>query len=167
MDGKRFSGTAEDHKNSDEINNTSAYCKYVHNSHVNNPMYKASNIVHNMNAHDDENELYIIYTNADCLTNKRGELKYFLNRLVNKPSIIAITEVNSKLLTNKMLESEFNIEDYNIFIAHVSEAKFRGIIVYVDVNIEASQVNVTSTFDEFILIQIKTINQNNLLFGTF
>ena len=64
--------------------------------------------IYNAKKINDQNsineELSIIYTNADSLTNKRGELKLLLDSLDKKPNIIVITEVNSKIETNNMFE---------------------------------------------------------------
>jgi hypothetical protein len=40
--------------------------------------------------------LNILYTNADCFINKRLELDILLKTVLNKPQIIAITEVKNK-----------------------------------------------------------------------
>ena len=37
-----------------------------------------------------------MYTNADCLMNKRDELKSLLNCMLEKPHVIAIVEIRSK-----------------------------------------------------------------------
>ena len=40
----------------------------------------------------DTDGIVILYTNADCLTNKLNELKILITSLTLKPAIIAITE---------------------------------------------------------------------------
>ena len=67
------------------------------------------------------------------------------NSLDFKPSIIIITEVNSKVFCN-MLESEFNIVDYNIYSTNVGTGMGRGIIVYVHVSLAACQLHISTSF---------------------
>jgi len=52
-------------------------------------------------------ELSIVYTNADCLTNKLQELKVHISLYTTKPQIISITEVKHKWNYNL---SELNID---------------------------------------------------------
>ena len=56
----------------------------------------------------DEN-IQVIYTNADSLPNKINELKLVLNSQDNKPSVIAMTEVKHKHKWNTSL-SEIGIK---------------------------------------------------------
>ena len=48
------------------------------------------------NSQNQEKDLLVMYTNVDSLSNKMGDLNCFLKSLLFKPSVIAITEVNSK-----------------------------------------------------------------------
>jgi len=91
-------------------------------------------------------KLQMIYTNADCLTNKRTELKLFLNSLNFKPSVISVTKVNAKKSKNKMQESEFTLDGYNLFCSHVGDEKYRGILMYVDNNLQSSQMEINSEY---------------------
>ena len=124
MEGKRPSGTTETTQNLKE--HVGSRCGLVAGC-------------------DNDNALRVIYTNVDSLTNKRDDLLLFLNSLDFKPSIIIITEVNSKALC-KMLESEFNIVGYNIYGTNVGTAIGRGIIVYVHVSLAACQLYISTSF---------------------
>ena len=108
--------------------------------------------------------LNIIYTNADCLTNKRDDLLLLLNSLDFKPSIIVITEVNSKI-NNNMLESEFSLSGYNIFSVNVGTNDHRGIIVYVDRSLTVCQPEVGTNFKECLLLQIRDSGKCILTIG--
>ena len=68
---------------------------------------------------DNSSNLSFIYTNADCFTNKRPDLIAFLNALSCKPSIIIITEINSKCSYNKMQEPEFVLDGYNMYCCNI------------------------------------------------
>ena len=113
-----------------------------------------------------DSEFNVIYTNADCFTNKRDDLLILLNCLVFKPSIIVITEVNSKI-NNNMLESEFSIPGYNIFSANVGVSDFRGIIIYVNSSLSACQLQLQFVFKECLLLQIKDSGKSVLTVGAF
>ena len=67
------------------------------------------------------NELKIMYTNADCLTNKKTDLDIFLQTLINKPDVIVITEINPKKMVAGLQESEFSICGYNMFALNIEK----------------------------------------------
>src|SRR6188768_921614 len=104
---------------------------------------------------DNSSNLSFIYTNADCFTNKRPELIAFLNALSCKPSIIIITEVNSKCSYNKMQESEFVLDGYNMYSSNIGTVSSRGIIIYVNSALHSSQVEIDTKFQECVFVQIK------------
>ena len=107
----------------------------------------------------------MLYTNADCLSNKRYDLQILLNTLTYKPRVIVVCEVNSKCNSNRMLESEFNISGYNLFAVNIGVACSRGIIVYVDCDLTASSVDISSSFSEFMFVQIKLSSDCFLTIG--
>lgn len=110
---------------------------------------------------NNNNSLTILYTNADSLGNKLKELDLLINRFQHKPNIVAITEVKSKVKNLQLKLSEFNLNGYNI-LSNDLDINSRGIIVYIDKNIEFSVIECNITFDEYILIKIKT-NDNSYL----
>ena len=116
---------------------------------------------------EDDKNFHIIYTNADCLTNKKNDLIIFLDTLKCKPSAIVITEVNSKCSYNNCLESEFIIPGYNLFSVNVSVAKKRGIIVYVESSLSSSQIEIVEPFSEYIFIKVSLGGANLLTIGAF
>lgn len=113
-----------------------------------------------------DGKLHIIYTNADCFTNKRSDLKLFLSSLNMKPSVIAITEVNSKVGKHKMQESEFYLDGYTLYSVHVGEEGYRGIILYIDSNLYSSQFECSIAFEECLFVELK-IDKTDLLLGSF
>ena len=113
---------------------------------------------------DNGNLLEIIYTNADSLTNKRDDLLLFLKSFEFKPSIIIITEVNSKNYCC-MMESEFSIPEYKTYGTNIGVANFRGIIIYVHASLVACQVYVTSLFQECVVVQIRYMDKCMLTVG--
>jgi len=102
------------------------------------PRKDNKNNVKNNNITNSE-ELSIVYTNADCLTNKLQELKVRISVYTTKPQIISITEVKHKHKWNYNL-SELNIEGYNMFTNDFNQDT-RGIITYVSKEINCKQIN--------------------------
>lgn len=96
----------------------------------------------------------IIYTNSDSFVNKRDELKVLLQTLTVKPSAIIITEVNPKINSEGLQESEFSLAGYNLYSLNIGNTKRRGIIVYVDADFKSSEVEIISNFSEFMLVKI-------------
>jgi hypothetical protein len=97
----------------------------------------------------------ILYTNADCLNNKKDELQILLSSLTFKPSIIIITEVNSKHSLYDMNEAEFNIDGYDLFGCNIGKKPYRGIIMYIDNKLSVSQSDIQSNFSEYLILNIK------------
>jgi len=104
------------------------------------------------------NKINILYTNADCLTNKKAELQLYIDNSNPKPDIIIITEVNSKVQCTGMQESEFALNGYNIFGCNVGYANRRGIIVYIHKSLVGVQVEIPINFSEFVLVNINNKN---------
>ena len=63
----------------------------------------------------DSMRLNILYTNADCFCNKRDDLSPLLGTLHYRPSVIVITEVNSKYTHNNLCERDFNLVGFNLY----------------------------------------------------
>ena len=88
-----------------------------------------------------------MYTNADGLFNKRYELSSALvNSSIHKPDVIAVTEVKPKILTQKLLASEFHMDGYNVFCQGLEENSRRGLLVYIASSVNASVVEVPENF---------------------
>ena len=111
----------------------------------------------------DWDEISVLYTNADCLTNKKSEFLLLLKTLKKKPSIIAITEVKPKSAKYKLNASELSLEGYNIFHGGLEDSNLRGIVIYVDKYLKASPISVPIDFQENIFIEIKGVNKKDTL----
>ena len=125
---------------------------------------------------NDNNNFHILYTNADCFTNKRDDLLTLLGTLSYKPSVIVITEVNSKCIGNNFLVNDFNLFGFNLFALNVLVMSKRGILIYVNkrgiliyVNscLNSSQLDLVQEFDEYLFIKIKHNSGSNLVLGAF
>jgi len=109
-----------------------------------------------------QNNVDILYTNADCFNNKKKDLEILLQTLPKKPDVIVITEVNPKKMVVGLQENEFNLCDYNLFTLNIGKNNCRGIIIYVKINLSASEVEINSTFSECLFIKIRLVDGNDL-----
>ena len=80
---------------------------------------------------DNSKKLVLLYTNADCLTNKMTELNFLVQQQRPEPDIVVITEAKPKNARYKVNSSEFNIQGYFTFTSDFNEEGSRGIVVYV------------------------------------
>jgi len=121
---------------------------------VNEPT-SGNNIVNSLDLlQNNFKQFNVIYTNADCFTNKKDDLKLFLDTLNFKPDLIVITEVNSKNPQHGIYESEFTLDGFNLVGANIGKDKCRGIIIYVNNDWKYSEIDVSSQFSEFLVVQI-------------
>ena len=112
----------------------------------------------------DSNKMYytdhhgcfnIVYTNADCLTNKKSELLALLKSLTVFPELIIITKVNPKCMALGLETSEFNINGYNIYSLNVGKCNKMGIIIYINCKLSSTEIALVSVFSEYLFVQIK------------
>jgi len=96
-------------------------------------------------------ELTIFYTNAESLHNKIHELKFVINPLHYRPSIIAITEVKHKTIWQTKL-SKFSINRYKMYHNDFEKSP-RGIIVYVDCRLKSKQLFLNSKAVEHLILK--------------
>ena len=78
-----------------------------------------------------------MYINADPLLNKRDELASLIS--TNKYDIVVVTEVlNQKRTSSDISDVEFHIRGYSMYNTTLSTNIGRGIIIYVNNNINAT-----------------------------
>lgn len=102
--------------------------------------------------------LKCVYTNADCLTNKLTALEECIE--LNKPDIIAVTELKPKNSTFPLSSSTFNMDNYQFF--HNIDSIGRGIGIYTHNSLRAIEVTLTSTCREYVCLQIKLCQSDYL-----
>ena len=78
------------------------------------------------NVNNVHNELNVWYTNSDQFLNKFDELKLRIYNADTKPSIIAMTEVNSKNNRDPIIMSELRIDN---FLEPLCNPDGRGIYI--------------------------------------
>ena len=108
--------------------------------------------------------IWVFYTNADSLMNKRQELQIRLNHLKTKPHVIAITEVKNKKSEN-INPAEFNIKGYSMYTNDLQTCS-RGVAIYVINTLKSKQIYFESPFQEAVTVEIKgcedTLNISNI-----
>ncbi|CAG2224961.1 unnamed protein product [Mytilus edulis] len=100
-------------------------------------------------------KLNCFYTNADQLFNKMSEL--IVRTRDNKPNIIGITEVKPKANRYKPSTAEYSIPEvgnYKMFEKNIKSDEGRGLLMYVDSNLEATEITMKTEFQENIFIKV-------------
>ncbi|CAC5371801.1 unnamed protein product [Mytilus coruscus] len=111
-------------------------------------------------------KLSCIYTNADQLFNKLPEL--IVRTRDDKPKIIGITEVKPKNNRYQPGISEYSladVSDYKMFGKNLDNDTGRGLLLYIDKQLDASQVQMNAEFQENLFIKIKLNQSDQLLIG--
>ena len=106
-------------------------------------------------ANTNTNGSVILYTNADCLTNKLNELKILIKSFTFKPAIIANTEDKPKHRWHFNI-NELQLQGYSMFKNDLDSSYTSGVVIYVDERLEATEINIETKFSESIFIKIKS-----------
>ena len=111
------------------------------------------------------NNITVMYTNADQLTNKIDNLN--LRIQIHQPHIIAVTEVNAKNCKYPPDPVIFHIPGYQSFSKNISTTdKTRGIIIHVHNSIkDIVEVTAATNFSEHILISAQINKTEKFLIG--
>ncbi|KAI8493802.1 hypothetical protein Bbelb_281490 [Branchiostoma belcheri] len=106
-------------------------------------------------------QLKVIYTNADCITNKKAEYQAVIEEI--QPDIIVTTETNPKNSRFKMTRTELSIPGYNLF-TNAERDGVRGTAVHVknDINAMTADKVDQESFTEVIPVEVK-LNQHDRL----
>ena len=65
-----------------------------------------------------------------------------------------------------LISSELNLSGYNQFSANIESSVGRGIVIYVDCNLKATQLVIPVDFQENLFVEITSATRNiNLHFG--
>ena len=101
-----------------------------------------------------------MYTNADCLTNKRAELQALID--IHKPAIIGVVEVKPKRCKFRVQRCEVKIPGFELF--ENLEKPGRGICLHVREELRPSAVELPVDFEEAELAECK-IDGKQLMIG--
>ena len=94
-----------------------------------------------------------LYTNADSLMNKIDELKVLVRD--EKPHIIGICEVKPKNCRYSITDAELQLDGYDMFHTNLSHGKHRGCILYIDKEIEATEITLIDAYKDTVWCEIK------------
>ena len=97
----------------------------------------------------------ILYTNADCLTNKMTELDERVK--ISWPGVIAINEVKYKNMEGKTLrESEFSLipNKYELFGNNIEKKAGRGQLLFVDKKYKPDEITLTTKAEEVLVVNL-------------
>jgi hypothetical protein len=100
--------------------------------------------------------------NADSLGNKITELKARLQDDSINPDIIVVTEVKPKNNRYQVSSVDYALQDYVIFCSNLNSNVGRGVIVYTKPDLNASELQLNSRFNEFVSIKIPLSRNDSL-----
>ena len=121
-----------------------------------------TNVDHILNKYKKSNlNLSVLYTNADSLTNKLNELKLIIKNSQKRPQIIAICEVKHKK-DWKINLSELSLNSYELF-NNDFEKNSRGIIIYVDRNIDSKFIDIKVNFSEQVTVELTCMKEKLII----
>jgi len=109
------------------------------------------------------NNLEVLYTNADSLSNKINELKLLIRSFDKKTGIISITEVKHKNKWNTTV-SELTSPGYILYTNDLNSTS-RGIAMYVDRELKSKQLYSRINALENVIIEIE-LNNTRLVVTT-
>ena len=73
-------------------------------------------------------EILVIYTNCDSVSNKIEELKALVSD--SNPDIILLTEVKPKHSNSTLTAAELHLNGYNLYLNDLTHRHNRGLAVY-------------------------------------
>jgi len=109
------------------------------------------------------NGLRVLFTNADCLMNKRSELENLLSQYSEIPDVIGIVEVKPKNCKELPTISEFQIKGYDIHDVNVDRRDGRGIILYTAEWLKASPYYHNLPGSESVWVEVRLRDNDKLL----
>ena len=101
----------------------------------------------------------VLYTNADCLSNKVSELTALVD--MEKYDVICISETLPKNVTEK--EGYLNIELEGYEGIHTNTG--RGVSIYVRDHIKCERIELTTRFNDHIWMKLRMNNNCDILIG--
>ena len=151
---------------SQEPKNTNNPSRTSENSSHPNPSQHSSNNWNHPNPTSQTNcqtteTFKLLYSNADCLTNKKAELATLIQ--MHKPAVIGVVEVKPKNSRYELQECEMAIDGYDIF--HTLEEEGRGVCPYAKQDLRPTLVILDNSFKESVFIKCQLEREENAIFG--
>ena len=113
----------------------------------------------------DFNGIQCLYTNADSLSNKLGELMTRIQDEKNSYEVIGITELYPKNCRYLPGKAELQLEGYELFLSESTSSSKRGAALYVNKKLKSEEIKFNVKFEESVWTQIKLNNKGMLLLG--
>ena len=82
-----------------------------------------------------------------------------------RPHIIAIAEIKPKNCRYTLTEAELQLDGYTLHSCNLETDQRRGVVVYIDNSLQATQVGTDTAGDEQLWLSIRLWNHDLLLFG--
>ena len=101
----------------------------------------------------------VLYTNADCLSNKVSELTALVD--MEKYDVICISETLPKNVTEKEGYLNIELEGYEGFHTNTG----RGVSIYVRDHIKCERIELTTRFNDHIWMKLRMNNNCDILIG--
>ena len=113
--------------------------------------------------------LKCLYCNADQLLNKLEDLK---TQIADEcPDIMLFTEVIPKAQRNPIFESQLNLPGYEPYVNfnftdhNLGASGKRGVAIFVKSDIQSEEVNLTTSYDDQLWVEVKLKGADRLLCG--
>ena len=107
----------------------------------------------------------MLFTNDDCLINKRSALENLLSQYSEIPDVIGIVEVKPENCKKLPIISEFQIKGYDTHDVNVDRRDGRGIIVYTAEWLKASPYYHDLPGLESVWVEVRLRANDKLLIG--
>ena len=108
-------------------------------------------------------DIKIMFSNVDTITNKMDEIKILLNRSKLVYDLVVFVETNPKHIINEYKLSEFYVPNYKLLTQNFMLKNNRGIFCYLDCNFSYSMIKLNSNFKEHICFHLNDSNNNIIL----
>lgn len=112
----------------------------------------------NFKAKKDVNLSYL-YTNADCLMNKRSELDALIE--IHDPEVVGIVEVKPKNSRYNIQECEIALPGYDVF--HNLDQQGRGIGLYIKQDLRPNLIKLNTQFEESVFVSCESHGKTMIL----
>ena len=110
-------------------------------------------------------KLLLVYTNADCLSNKLNELKSVKDSCDTHPNLIGVCEIKPKNLRFAPSTTVFSLPGYSLFQSNVDNQNWRGVSLYTGDILTATPIVLCDEFCECVWVTMPLTGSDKLLIG--
>ena len=122
---------------------------------------------HDVNKFSGDRNFRFVYSNVDCLMNKREEfqVRYIQSDAGIDCDFIAFTEVLPKNNRYPINKAEIQIEGYEMFPGDFPGNMKRGTVLYVKEDLRAVEIDMGTRFQECVFVKVDLNSSEKLLIG--